>query len=157
MSNSLWHQGTIWSWECSTSEYRNGLPFPSPGDLPNPGIKPRSPTLQADSLSAEPPGKPWKELSFTNHLLILIPKGKIPSSYQDNFHSIISAKDTEQAVSSFAAYVLQIKGYAKSGVSLPVFSSQLCHTLAVKSLGKTPRLHLKMRMRAPNSFELVKE
>ena len=33
-------------------------PFPSPGDLPNPGIKPRSPTLQADSLPAEPQGKP---------------------------------------------------------------------------------------------------
>ena len=32
--------------------------FPSPGDLPNPGIKPRSPTLQADYLPAEPPGKP---------------------------------------------------------------------------------------------------
>ena len=32
--------------------------FPSPGDLPNPGIKPRSPKLQADSLPAEPPGKP---------------------------------------------------------------------------------------------------
>ena len=31
---------------------------PSPGDLPNPGIKPRSPTMQADSLPAEPPGKP---------------------------------------------------------------------------------------------------
>ena len=34
------------------------LPFPSPGDLPNPGIKPRSPTLQADSLPAELQGKP---------------------------------------------------------------------------------------------------
>ena len=33
-------------------------PFPSPGDLPNPGIKPRFPALQADSLPAEPPGKP---------------------------------------------------------------------------------------------------
>ena len=32
--------------------------FPSPGDLPNPGIEPRSPTLQVDSLPAEPPGKP---------------------------------------------------------------------------------------------------
>ena len=39
-------------------EYWNGLPFPSPGDLPNPGIEPASPTLQADSLSAEPQGKP---------------------------------------------------------------------------------------------------
>ena len=33
-------------------------PFPSPGDLPNPGIEPRSPALQEDSLPAEPPGKP---------------------------------------------------------------------------------------------------
>ena len=39
-------------------EYRSGLPFPSPGDLPNPGIEPWSPSLQADSLSAEPQGKP---------------------------------------------------------------------------------------------------
>jgi len=40
----------------SKQEYWSGLPFPSPGDLPNPGIEPRSPTLQADSLPAEPPG-----------------------------------------------------------------------------------------------------
>ena len=38
-------------------EYWSGLPFPSPGDLPNPGIKPRSPKLQVDSLPSEPPGK----------------------------------------------------------------------------------------------------
>ena len=36
----------------------NGFPFPSPGDRPNPGIKPGSPTLQADSLPSAPPGKP---------------------------------------------------------------------------------------------------
>ena len=39
-------------------EYWSGLPFPSPGDLPNPRIEPRSPTLQADALTSEPPGKP---------------------------------------------------------------------------------------------------
>ena len=44
----------------SRQEYWCGLPFPSPGDLPNPGIKPRSPALQADSLPSEPPGKPTK-------------------------------------------------------------------------------------------------
>ena len=44
--------------EFSRPEYWSGQPFPSPGDLPNPGIKPRSPALQADSLPAEPPGKP---------------------------------------------------------------------------------------------------
>ena len=44
----------------SRQEYWNGLPFPSPEDLPDPGIKPRSPTLEADSLTSEPPGKPCK-------------------------------------------------------------------------------------------------
>ena len=35
------------------------IAFPYPGDLPNPGIEPRSPTMQADSLPAGPPGKPY--------------------------------------------------------------------------------------------------
>ena len=42
----------------SRQEYWRGLPFPSPGDLPNPGNELRSPALQADSLPSEPPGKP---------------------------------------------------------------------------------------------------
>ena len=49
---------TIQSMEFSRPEYWSGQPFPSPGDLPNPGIKPGSPALQADSLPAEPQGKP---------------------------------------------------------------------------------------------------
>ena len=44
----------------SRQEYWCGLPFHSPGDLPNPGIKARHPALQADSLLSEPPGKPRK-------------------------------------------------------------------------------------------------
>ena len=44
--------------EFSRPEYWSGYPFPSPGDLPNPGIEPRSPALQEDSLPAEPPGEP---------------------------------------------------------------------------------------------------
>ena len=44
-------------WGFSRQEYFSGLPCPLPRDLPNPGIKPRSPTLQADSLLSEPPGK----------------------------------------------------------------------------------------------------
>ena len=43
----------------SRQEYWSGLPFPSPGDLPDPGIDPRSPTLLADSLPSEPSGKPF--------------------------------------------------------------------------------------------------
>ena len=42
----------------SRQEYWSGLPFPSPGDLPYPGIEPGSPTLGADTLTSEPPGKP---------------------------------------------------------------------------------------------------
>ena len=41
----------------STQEYWSGLPFPSPEDLPNPGIKPGSPALQADALPSKPPGR----------------------------------------------------------------------------------------------------
>ena len=41
----------------SRQEYWSGLPFPSPGDLPDPGIEPGSPTLQTDALPSEPPGK----------------------------------------------------------------------------------------------------
>ena len=54
-------QATIWS----------GLPCPPPGDLPNPGIEPGSPALQADSMPAEPAGKPlgalWPLLAFSGH------------------------------------------------------------------------------------------
>ena len=41
----------------SRQEYWGGLPFPPPGDLPNPGIEPRSPALQSDALPSEPPRK----------------------------------------------------------------------------------------------------
>ena len=43
--------------EFSRQEYWSGSPFPSPGDRPKPGIEPRSPVLQADTLPSEPPGK----------------------------------------------------------------------------------------------------
>ena len=46
------------SMEFSRQEYWSGWPFPSPGDLPNPGIEPGFPALQADALPSEPPGKP---------------------------------------------------------------------------------------------------
>ena len=41
----------------SRQEYWSGVPFPSPGDLPTPGIEPGSPTFRADALLSEPPGK----------------------------------------------------------------------------------------------------
>ena len=50
------HQAPL-SMKFSMQEYWSGLPYPSPGDLLDPGIKLRSPALQADSLPFEPPGK----------------------------------------------------------------------------------------------------
>ena len=58
----------------SRPEYWSGLPFPSPGDLPNPGIKPRSPELQADSLPSEPPGKPRASSSLGLKLELSVEK-----------------------------------------------------------------------------------
>ena len=56
-------------WGFSSQEYWSGLPCPPPGDLTDPGIKPRSPTLQADFLLSKPPGKPrileWVAYSFS--------------------------------------------------------------------------------------------
>ena len=50
------------SMESSGQKYGSGLPIPSPGNLPNSGINLRSPTLQADSLLFEPPGKPHSDI-----------------------------------------------------------------------------------------------
>ena len=61
------HQAPL-SMEFSRQEYWSGLLFPSPGDLPNPGIKPWSPALQANSLLSEPQGKPlWWPNATLNH------------------------------------------------------------------------------------------
>ena len=57
MDRTVAHQAPL-SVEFSGQEYWSGLPFPSPGDLPDPEIKSGPPALQADSLPSEPPGKP---------------------------------------------------------------------------------------------------
>ena len=50
------------SMRLSRQEYWSGLPCPSPGDLPDPGLEPRSPSLQVDALTSEPPGVPMGRL-----------------------------------------------------------------------------------------------
>ena len=57
ISGTVTHEAPLFM-EFSRQEYYSGVPFSSPEDLPNPGIKPGSPTLQANSLLSEPPGKP---------------------------------------------------------------------------------------------------
>ena len=82
MSNSLLPPRTMQSMEFSRLEYWSGWLYPPPGDLPNPGIKPRVPALQADSLSAKPQGKTsevhisieidlWISVCFTSSFLTL--------------------------------------------------------------------------------------
>ena len=83
---------TPWTVACQVSlfigfsrqEYWNEFPFPSPGDLPNPGIKPRSPALQADSSPTELQGSP--------HGCMLIPK--LIKLYTFNMHSFLHVKHT---------------------------------------------------------------
>ena len=66
----VWLSATPWtvayqvplSMRFSRQEYRSGLPLPSPGDLSDPGIEPRSPALQAEALLPKPPGKPYGHL-----------------------------------------------------------------------------------------------
>ena len=71
------------------------MPFPSPGDLHDPGIEPKSPTLQADALISEPPGKLRKEDTFTNGDLLYKCKGFLKTILWfplQNFPKIISGK-----------------------------------------------------------------
>ena len=73
------------STEFSRQEYWGGLPFPSPGDLPDPGIRPRSPALQADSLLSEPPEKSYFKTHNCSILktFLLIPKLKQTFGFED--------------------------------------------------------------------------
>ena len=73
----------------SRQEYESGLPFPSPGDLPDPGIKPQSPELWADSFLSEQPGKPQEG----EHICIL------------TLHIVVQQKPTHPC----KAIILQLK------------------------------------------------
>ena len=64
----------------SRQEYWSGLLFPSPGDLPNPGIEAGSPALQADALPSEPPGKASNSVTNSMKTLKMVPVKKNVSS-----------------------------------------------------------------------------
>ena len=76
----------------SRQEYWSGLPFPSPGDLPDPGIELESPALQAHALPSEPPGKPpvktgqWATLFVLMILIFLYPQIHKSFLYTLTFH-----------------------------------------------------------------------
>ena len=71
------------SMEFSRQEYWSGLPCPSSGDITSPGVKPKSPALQADSLTSEPPGKPI----YVNYIFIFpSPFPSLPFIQMITFH-----------------------------------------------------------------------
>ena len=73
--------------EFSRQKYWCGVPFPSPGDLPDPGIEPGFPALQADSVPPEPPGKPT---------------GKSNSTGQGVLHMFVNSVNQQQENSNFS-------------------------------------------------------
>ena len=75
--------------EFSRQEYWSGMPFPSAGDLPDPGMKPRSPALQADSLPSELQGSPLTprdELLFKKKIILAISKFTAIINYYDCYY-----------------------------------------------------------------------
>ena len=95
----------------SRPEYWSGYPLPSPGDLPNPGIESRFPALRADSLSAEPQGKPKNtgvdSLSFSS--------GSSPSRNQTRVSCIAGGFFINWAIRK-ALYVLILSGGRKKSI-----------------------------------------
>ena len=76
------HQAPL-SMGFSRQEYWSGLPFPSPGDLPDPGIEPGSPALEADALTSEPPGKPHINNIYNGILFSYEEEGKLAIHHMD--------------------------------------------------------------------------
>ena len=80
------------SMEFSRQEYWKGLPFPSSGDLPDPGGEPRSPSLQADALPSEPPGKPLEksEHPYKHQRIVIYNVKSLKKNFPPSFKRIIN-------------------------------------------------------------------
>ena len=87
--------------EFSRQEYWSGLPFPSPGDLPDPGIEPRSPALQEESLPSELPGKPIQYVSKFGKLSSGHRTGKGQFSFQSQKRAMPKNVQTTIQLRSF--------------------------------------------------------
>ena len=140
-SDSLWPHGLyptrlLCPWGFSRQEYWSGLPCHPPGDLPNPGIEPRSPVLQVDSLPSEPPGKPMK--SGVGSILSPrdVPDPRIEpesSALQTDSLSALSGKPMYRVFlllllfsHSFVSDSLQTHGLQRARLSYPSSSPGVC-------------------------------
>ena len=137
------HQAPL-SMEFSRQEYWSGLPFPSPGDLPDPGIEPRSPTLQADTSSTEPPGNPkgtvnaqdWTTvcgvsltslhrelLGFGACLKTRVPETTLEETQMQNFNSMLNHTSNR----GYASLIIQTDAF--------LFEMRLPYPICIKSEG----------------------
>ena len=135
----------------SRQEYWSGLPFPSPGDLPNPGIEPGSPALQANALSSEPPGKP----GMGCHFLLQCMKVKSESEVAQSCPTLSNPTDCSPPDSSihgiFQARVLEWGAIAFS-VSWARTSNFFFLTLSTYSPTLLPPPHFHVCLSLPNPY-----
>ena len=130
------HQAPL-SMEFSRQEYWSGLPVPSPGDLSNPGIKPGSPTLQADSLPSE--------LSFIEFLLCA--KLSIYVIFHLTIHMTISKMRTQKLRNSADVIkVIYLRGQA--GIQAQIFLPfTVAHTMILKQFNLVLQVYHSLSMK----------
>ena len=116
------------SMEFSMQEYWGGLPFP-PGDLPDPGIEPTSPALQADSLPFEPPGKPVNTPNCLQTGLRATVSYKRIHSSQQSLHGTVSHRCLRM--------LLSLPCVLNMNPSAPGVRSHLCAFSSSRNLWET--------------------
>ena len=104
--------------EFSRPEYWSALPCPPSGDLPNPGIEPRSPALLADSLPSEPPGKPFHLLAIGNN-----------AAMNMNVYTNICLSPGSALLHMYSEEGLQHNGHSMFSLDPPCLSHRSCTVL----------------------------
>ena len=115
----------------SRQQYWSGLPFPSPEDLPDPGIKPRSPAMQADALSSEPPGKSY--IMPIRHIM-----SQMPMFYSFLWLNNIPAYMCVIYVMWFYVYVMYGLPRWLSDKKLPANAGNTRDVSSIPRLGRSP-------------------
>ena len=114
------HQAPL-SMEFSREEYESGLPFPSPGNFPGPGIEPRSLTLQVHSLPSQPLGKPYVYI----YVCVCV------CMYVQLIYNIMLMSTVQQGDSFIYIYIhtLLFNIFVHYGLSEDIEQSSLCYTV----------------------------
>ena len=114
-------------WDFSRQESWSVLPFPSPGDFPNPGIKPRSPAwqiLQADSLLSEPPGETLTNTAFIK-MFIQVFSNHLLNKYFNSVEELLNKLFGQPIINMVVFYVRAIINSDAMNIGVHVFHSVL--------------------------------